>query len=255
MWFGLYSRNNNKMDSSGFEHIFAGLDRGDMFETPQMFCKYVFLTFLTFCNRRSQGRKGVWFPQLDPVLSSWEKRTAELLQPQLQRARKRQQLRPQRVGFCCYMCSSAFSFFLSFSLLSVDYLPWCHGDAVHVGWLLQAGRVFSHWLQPWIRLCPLQPLLHQSPWKTVSNIYMSCLVFLCVWAFSDCCCLCVPHPQVSSEPGRKGSDYPNLHLGKNVLRWWEEVYRLCFSCNSQELKLPSTRWLMEKSSSVSLHMI
>ncbi|XP_068171038.1 uridylate-specific endoribonuclease A isoform X1 [Antennarius striatus] len=24
MWFGLYSRNNNKMDSSGFEHIFAG---------------------------------------------------------------------------------------------------------------------------------------------------------------------------------------------------------------------------------------
>lgn len=25
MWFGLYSRNNNKMDSSGFEHIFAGL--------------------------------------------------------------------------------------------------------------------------------------------------------------------------------------------------------------------------------------
>lgn len=114
MWFGLYSRNNNKMDSSGFEHIFAGLDRGDMFETPQMFCKYVFLTFLTFCNRRSQGRKGVWFPQLDPVLSSWEKRTAELLQPQLQRARKRQQLRPQYVGFCCYMCSSAFSFFLSF---------------------------------------------------------------------------------------------------------------------------------------------
>lgn len=26
MWFGLYSRNNNEMDSSGFEHIFAGLD-------------------------------------------------------------------------------------------------------------------------------------------------------------------------------------------------------------------------------------
>lgn len=25
MWFGLYSRNNNKMDSSGFEHIFAGV--------------------------------------------------------------------------------------------------------------------------------------------------------------------------------------------------------------------------------------
>lgn len=24
MWFGLYSRYNNKKDSSGFEHIFAG---------------------------------------------------------------------------------------------------------------------------------------------------------------------------------------------------------------------------------------
>jgi len=40
MWFGLYSRNNNKMDSSGFEHIFAGLDRADFFQTPQMFCTF-----------------------------------------------------------------------------------------------------------------------------------------------------------------------------------------------------------------------
>lgn len=31
MWFGLYSRNNNQLDSSGFEHIFAGLDRADFF--------------------------------------------------------------------------------------------------------------------------------------------------------------------------------------------------------------------------------
>lgn len=26
MWFGLYSRFNGKQDSSGFEHIFAGVD-------------------------------------------------------------------------------------------------------------------------------------------------------------------------------------------------------------------------------------
>lgn len=45
----------------------------------------------------------------------------------------------------------------------------------------------------------------------------------------------VHHPQVSSEPGRKGAHYPNLHLGKIFLWWWEEVHRLCLSCNPQEL--------------------
>ena len=35
MWFGLYSRNNNKMDSSGFEHIFAG-PRGPTQTTDHM---------------------------------------------------------------------------------------------------------------------------------------------------------------------------------------------------------------------------
>ena len=38
MWFGLYSRNKNKMDSSGFEHIFAGSDKADFLQTPQMVC-------------------------------------------------------------------------------------------------------------------------------------------------------------------------------------------------------------------------
>lgn len=37
MWFGLYSRNNKKMDSSGFEHIFAGSDTA----AKTTFCKYL----------------------------------------------------------------------------------------------------------------------------------------------------------------------------------------------------------------------
>lgn len=55
-----------------------------------------------------------------------------------------------------------------FHLLSVDFLPWRHGDAVHVGRIFQAGRLCYHWLQPWVWLCHVQPLLHHSPWKTVS---------------------------------------------------------------------------------------
>lgn len=142
---------------------------------------FLWLLTNTLCNRRGQGRKGIWFPQLDSVLSSWEKRTAELLQPQLQWACKHPPHRPLTWWFILWDVSHL-RFFYFFFL--VDYLPWCLGDAIHVGWLLQAGRLCSHWLQPWIWLCLIQSLLHHSPWKTVS--IPKCPVMLpCMWIFSD----------------------------------------------------------------------
>lgn len=150
MWFGLYSRYNKKMDSSGFEHIFAGSDREDKCFANVLFF-FVNIKINTFCNnRRDQGRKGVRFPQLDPVLSSREKRTAELLQPQLQWAGTHPQYwRQYSLLIYTVMCNTGFySSVSSFPLLTVDYLPRCHGDAVQVGRILQAGRFCSHRLQP-----------------------------------------------------------------------------------------------------------
>lgn len=51
----------------------------------------------------------------------------------------------------------------------MDFLPWCPGNAVHVGWVLQAGWFCSNRQQSWIWLCHLQPLLYHSSWKTVSK--------------------------------------------------------------------------------------
>lgn len=56
-----------------------------------------------------------------------------------------------------------------FRPLTVDHLPWHTGDAVYVGWILQAGRLCHHWLQPRVWLCLIQPLLHHSSWKAVST--------------------------------------------------------------------------------------
>ena len=77
--------------------------------------------------------------------------------------------------------STNFIFFLS---LPVAELPWCLGDAVPVGRLLQAGRVRSHRLQPRVWLCHLQPLLHRSPWKTVGQSICP-MMSSGLWIFSD----------------------------------------------------------------------
>ena len=50
-------------------------------------------------------------------------------------------------------------------------------------------------------------------------------------------CINVRHAQVSSQPGRKDTYHPNLHLGQNYLWEREEVHRLCLSF--KPLKLPS----------------
>lgn len=47
-------------------------------------CACLHKQYILQCHRRDQGREGVRFPQLDPVLPSGKKRKNELLQPQLQ---------------------------------------------------------------------------------------------------------------------------------------------------------------------------
>lgn len=85
------------------------------------------------------------------------------------------------------MCRICFIFSVSFiRLFSVDFLPWCPGDAVHVGWILQAGRFCNHRLQPRVRLCLVQPLLHRSSREKVS--ISTCPVmysWTCIFCDSD----------------------------------------------------------------------
>lgn len=159
MWFGLYSRNNNKLDSSGFEHIFAGLWAIFCFSClSDVFIK----TFSNFTGEIKGGKVSGFHNWIQFYLLE-----------------KRGQLNYYSHSFngpvsvrgaglmakCCAFPS--FSSSLS-NLLSVDNLPWRAGDAVHVGRLLQAGRFCHHGLQPWVRPCPVQPVLHRPPRKTVS---------------------------------------------------------------------------------------
>lgn len=139
MWFGLYSRNNNKMDSSGFEHIFAGLRAVLCFSC---FSDVFIKTFFNITGEIKGGKVSGFHNWIQFYLLE-----------------KRGQLNYYSHSFngpvsvcraglkatCCPLPS----FFSSLSyLLSVDNLPGHAGDAVHVGWLLQADRFCHHRLQP-----------------------------------------------------------------------------------------------------------
>lgn len=215
MWFGLYSRNNNKMDSSGFEHIFAGLWAVFRFSC---FSEVFIKTFFNIPGEIKGGKVSGFHNWIQFYLLE-----------------KRGQLNYYSHSFngpvsvrgaglmatCCAFPS--FSSSLS-NLLSVDNLPWRAGHAVHVGWLLQAGRVRHHGLQPWVRLCPVQPVLHHPPRKTVSiptipvtfsHRHLSCHTFCSagvVWAWKGRSSLSRPTPGTTppTAMGKSSSARPFL---------------------------------------------
>lgn len=214
MWFGLYSRNNNKMDSSGFEHIFAGSDRTGILQTPLMFCKYCFSLWSlrnTLFNTAGEVKGGKV-----SGFHNWV---------QFYLLEKRGQLNYYSHSFngpvsihttalnmmiYTLTCVALPFFFLSPALSGLSTpMYWgcslCGRDTSSRSVLQSLAAALSLTL-------PYTASATSLALENSEYIYMSCDVFLIVnlfWFRS----FIVPHPQVSSEPGREGTHYPNLHLG------------------------------------------
>ncbi|KAM9361586.1 uridylate-specific endoribonuclease A [Symphorus nematophorus] len=74
MWFGLYSRNNNKMDSSGFEHIFAGEVKGGKVSGFHNWIQFYLLEKRGKLNYYSHSFNGPWttYPDVMGMQFMWE---------------------------------------------------------------------------------------------------------------------------------------------------------------------------------------
>ncbi|XP_031709460.1 uridylate-specific endoribonuclease A [Anarrhichthys ocellatus] len=74
MWFGLYSRNNNKMDSSGFEHIFAGEIKGGKVSGFHNWIQFYLLEKRGKMNYYSHSFNGPWtsYPDVIGMQFMWE---------------------------------------------------------------------------------------------------------------------------------------------------------------------------------------
>ncbi|KAK9529128.1 hypothetical protein VZT92_013242 [Zoarces viviparus] len=74
MWFGLYSRNNNKMDSSGFEHIFAGEIKGGKVSGFHNWIQFYLLEKRGKMNYYSHSLNGPWtsYPDVFGMQFMWE---------------------------------------------------------------------------------------------------------------------------------------------------------------------------------------
>ncbi|XP_023279387.1 poly(U)-specific endoribonuclease [Seriola lalandi dorsalis] len=73
MWFGLYSRNNNKMDSSGFEHIFAGEVKGGKVSGFHNWIQFYLLEKRGQLNYYSHSFNGPWttYPDVMGMQFMW----------------------------------------------------------------------------------------------------------------------------------------------------------------------------------------
>ncbi|XP_041801776.1 poly(U)-specific endoribonuclease-A [Chelmon rostratus] len=74
MWFGLYSRYNKKMDSSGFEHIFAGEIKGGKVSGFHNWIQFYLLEKKGQLNYYSHSFNGPWmaYPDVMGMQFMWE---------------------------------------------------------------------------------------------------------------------------------------------------------------------------------------
>ncbi|XP_028302359.1 uridylate-specific endoribonuclease A isoform X1 [Gouania willdenowi] len=74
MWFGLYSRNNNKLDSSGFEHIFAGEIKGGKVSGFHNWIQFYLLEKREKLNYYSHSFNGPWitYPDVLGLQFMWD---------------------------------------------------------------------------------------------------------------------------------------------------------------------------------------
>ncbi|XP_061544289.1 uridylate-specific endoribonuclease A [Phycodurus eques] len=74
MWFGLYSRNKGKMDSSGFEHIFAGEIKGGKVSGFHNWIQFYLLEKRGLLNYYSHSFNGPWttYPDVLGMQFRWD---------------------------------------------------------------------------------------------------------------------------------------------------------------------------------------
>ncbi|XP_072238391.1 uridylate-specific endoribonuclease A isoform X1 [Leuresthes tenuis] len=74
MWFGLYSRNNNMLDSSGFEHIFAGEIKGGKVSGFHNWIQFYLLEKRGKMNYYSHSFNGPWttYPDVLGMQFKWD---------------------------------------------------------------------------------------------------------------------------------------------------------------------------------------
>lgn len=215
MWFGLYSRNNNKMDSSGFEHIFAGVSAVFSLSSFSVVCQKIvfnvtgeikggkvsgFHNWIQFYLLEQRGKMNYYSHSFNGPVSV------------------------RGAGLMATCCDSVLDFLSpSFSSSQWTTYPDVLGmQFMWDGYYKQVGSAiigcspefdFALYSLCYITRPGKQWVYPQFLRRSVTAIFPVTLSAL----------------QVSSEPRREGAHHPDLHLEQLLLRQWEKVHRLCLS--------------------------